>query len=125
MVMLFLQHRFLMNRPDSRSKKIYSVLVGALTGGAALYILSFMPLHPLVIVPNLLLIVILFLNSQFYVFLSGRRNVFFAGAAIPFHLLYHFYNGVSFAVGTILHWSKRKSPQVKNHATVPTDSLLR
>ena len=121
--MLFLQHRFLINRPDSRSKKIYSVLVGLLTGGAALYILSFMPLHPLVIVPNLLLIVIIFLNSQFYVFLSGRHSVLFAGAAIPFHLLYHFYNGVAFAVGTILHWSKRKSPRVKNsnQATVPTD----
>jgi hypothetical protein len=82
-----------------------------------------MPLHPLVIVPNLLLIVIIFLNSQFYVFLSGRHNVFFAGAAIPFHLLYHFYNGISFAAGTILHWSRRKSAQVKNtnQATVPTD----
>jgi hypothetical protein len=121
--MMFLQHRYLVNRPGSRSKKIYSLLVGLLTGGMALYILSFMPLHPLVIVPNLLLIVIIFLNSQFYRFLSGRHSVFFAGAAIPFHLLYHFYNGISFAVGTILHWSKRRSPQVKNtkRATVTTD----
>jgi GT2 family glycosyltransferase len=122
MAMLFLQHRFLINRPNSRSKTIYSRLVGLLTGGVALYILSFMPLHPLVIVPSLLLIVIIFLNSQFYVFLRGRHNIFFAGAAIPFHLLYHFYNGVSFVVGTVLHWSKRKSPRVKpKQATVPTD----
>ncbi len=119
MAMLFLQHRFLTNRPDSRSKRIYSRLVGLLTGGVALYIMSFMPLHPLVIVPSLLLIVIIFLNSQFYAFLRGRHNIFFAGAAIPFHLLYHFYNGISFAVGTILHWSKRKSPRVKNTNQAP------
>ena len=25
-------------------------------------------------------------------------------AAVPFHLLYHFYNGLSFSVGTALHW---------------------
>jgi glycosyltransferase involved in cell wall biosynthesis len=123
MAMLFLQHRFLINRPNSRSKTIYSRLVGVLTGGATLYILSFMPLHPLVIVPSLLLIVIIFLNSQFYVFLRGRHNIFFAVAAIPFHLLYHFYNGVSFVAGTILHWSRRKPPRVKStkQATVSTD----
>jgi hypothetical protein len=40
------------------------------------------------------------LNNQFYVFLAGKRGSLFALAAIPFHLLYHFYNGISFAVGT-------------------------
>jgi hypothetical protein len=119
MAMLFLHHRFLTDRPDSRSKKIYSALAGLVTGGVALYIISFMPLHALVVVPSLLVIVIIFLNSQFYRFLSRRHNIFFAGAAIPFHLLYHFYNGLSFAVGTILHWTKRRAPKVKNTGRAP------
>jgi GT2 family glycosyltransferase len=39
------------------------------------------------------------MNSQFYIFLAGKRGLAFMLAAIPFHLLYHFYNGISFAAG--------------------------
>jgi GT2 family glycosyltransferase len=41
------------------------------------------------------------LNSQFYLFLAGTRGVPFMLASIPFHLLYHFYNGISFIVGAM------------------------
>jgi glycosyltransferase involved in cell wall biosynthesis len=114
LAMLFLQHRFLGGRPDSRSRRIYSALAGVVTAAATLYILSFMPLHPIIIVPHLLLIIILFLNSQFYIFLTGRHNLFFTFAAVPFHLLYHFYNGISFSLGSVLHWWKKRSPRVKD-----------
>lgn len=46
------------------------------------------------------------LNNGFYVFLAEKRGKFFALAAFPFHLLYHFYNGVSFVMGSVL-WSLR------------------
>jgi hypothetical protein len=46
------------------------------------------------------------LNNGFYVFLAQKRGRFFALAAFPFHLLYHFYNGVSFVMGSFL-WSVR------------------
>ena len=38
------------------------------------------------------------LNSQFYVFLAGRTGRLTALAAIPFHLLFHFYSGLSFLI---------------------------
>ena len=44
------------------------------------------------------------MNSNFYVFLAGKRGLAFMLAAIPFHLLYHFYNGVSFIVGSARHY---------------------
>jgi len=44
------------------------------------------------------------LNSQFYLFLAEKRGMFFALAAIPFHMLYHFYNGLSFLAGTARFW---------------------
>jgi hypothetical protein len=44
------------------------------------------------------------LNNQFYLFLAAKRGRLFAVAAIPFHLLYHFYNGVSFTVG-LCRWA--------------------
>jgi hypothetical protein len=46
------------------------------------------------------------LNNGFYIFLAERRGRLFALAAFPFHLLYHFYNGVSFVMGSLL-WSVR------------------
>jgi GT2 family glycosyltransferase len=46
------------------------------------------------------------LNNGFYLFLSEKRGRLFALAAFPFHLLYHFYNGVSFLMGSLL-WSAR------------------
>lgn len=44
------------------------------------------------------------INSQFYIFLAGKRGVPFMLAAIPFHLLYHFYNGLSFVGGIVSFW---------------------
>jgi glycosyltransferase involved in cell wall biosynthesis len=46
------------------------------------------------------------LNADFYRFLARRRGWFFAAAAMPLHWLYHFYNGVSFAVALFRHWRR-------------------
>ncbi len=105
LILICLQHRFLRG---SRSWKVYSVLTGLVIAATIGFILSFMPSHPMVIAPFVLLLVVLFINSQFYVFLRGRKNFLFALSAIPFHLLYHFYNGISFCAGAILYWTRRK-----------------
>ncbi len=65
-----------------------------------------------------LLLVIVFLNRRFYLFLA-RRGRLFALAAIPFHLLYHFYCGLSFLIGFSRHsleslrWRNRR-PEAAN-----------
>jgi glycosyltransferase involved in cell wall biosynthesis len=51
----------------------------------------------------ILLLLAIALNLEFYRFLAVRRGYLFAIAAIPFHLLYHFYNGISFGVG-LFRW---------------------
>ena len=47
------------------------------------------------------LIALVVLNNQFYLFLAAKRGRGFAVAAIPFHLLFHFYNGISFGAGLL------------------------
>ena len=47
------------------------------------------------------LLSVIALNFQFYCFLAHRRGVPFALAAIPLHLLYHFYNGLSFGIALL------------------------
>lgn len=64
---------------------------------------KYLPHHPLALPAALILLAVLVLNSQFYIFLAEKRGRWFALAAIPFHLLYHFYNGLSFATGLARH----------------------
>jgi len=62
------------------------------------------------------------LNSQFYIFLAGKRGMLFMLAAVPFHLLYHFYNGISFLIGTArYYWTARKAQRAP--AYPPTEPL--
>jgi hypothetical protein len=63
----------------------------------------YLPHHPLALPAALILLLVLVLNSQFYMFLAEKRGRWFTLAAIPFHLLYHFYNGLSFGVGLVRH----------------------
>jgi glycosyltransferase involved in cell wall biosynthesis len=63
------------------------------------------------------------LNNGFYVFLAKKRGRLFALAAFPFHFLYHFYNGVSFVMGSLL-WSVRslKGPLTRHAAPLAAQS---
>jgi glycosyltransferase involved in cell wall biosynthesis len=70
---------------------------------AAVY---YLPPHGIVFASFMILATLGLLNSTFYLFLAGKRGVLFMLAAIPFHLLYHFYNGVSFLVGVFLYLRK-------------------
>ena len=65
---------------------------------AAFTALTLNPLFGLAVIGAIILIAI---NSQFYVFLAAKRGRLFALAAVPFHLLYHFYNGISFVIGLV------------------------
>ena len=60
--------------------------------------------------------VVIMLNSQFYLFLAAKGGRLFALAAIPFHLLFHFYNGISFLIG-LARYSLRRA------ATAPRDAV--
>jgi hypothetical protein len=73
---------------------------------AILFVIGYLPNHFLVFSFFGVLILVLALNIRFYLFLAAKRGL----------LLYHFYNGISFAVGLANHtWKKGTSP--RRHAT--------
>jgi len=45
----------------------------------------------------------IFLNIDLYQFFAEKKGFGFVLKAIPLHLLYYFYNGVSFIIGLLLH----------------------
>jgi len=55
-------------------------------------------------------------------FLAARRGRLFALAAVPFHLLFHFYNGLSFLIGALRHYLiRREMPESKKTVAVASE----
>ncbi|MBV9155658.1 MAG: hypothetical protein JO097_05320, partial [Acidobacteriaceae bacterium] len=68
----------------------------------------------------LVLFVLFVLKKELYVFLSPRLGGFSALAVLPFHFLYHFYNGISFLIGLTRHIGKglrNESPLAKRRSS--------
>jgi GT2 family glycosyltransferase len=104
-VLPFLRHRYVRKTGRSYAGTLVFLLIGV---GCVVATIFHMPLHPLTFIFFALLIAVVALNNSFYLFLATRRGRFFALAAIPFHLLYHCYNGISFLAGTLRYfWFKR------------------
>jgi hypothetical protein len=99
---LLLRHRYC-NSSDSMRWTRWVSLLFIFTSIAAASQTLFTA-HHLVFACIAILALIGVLNSHFYIFLAGKRGISFMLAAIPFHLLYHFYNGVSFAIGASRHY---------------------
>jgi len=103
--LLFLRHRYAFTTEHRR--RITGMVCGGYLLFVILFLLVYLPHHPLIFCFFLLLSIIILLNSQFYVFLAGRTGRLLALAAIPFHLLFHLYNGISFLIGGARYLSRR------------------
>jgi glycosyltransferase involved in cell wall biosynthesis len=62
---------------------------------------------------------ILLLNARLFSFFIRGRNLWFALAAIPFHLIYYIYSVIAFAMGVSLHirdamWRSKTNPFASN-----------
>jgi glycosyltransferase involved in cell wall biosynthesis len=109
--LLFLRHRYDSRVRWRRLNQWFNVLFMA-----GVMVLSLLYLHDRAFIVTVVCcaLVIGTLNNGFYVFLAEKRGRLFALAAFPFHLLYHFYNGVSFVMGSLL-WSVRSWKERSGH----------
>lgn len=99
--LLFLRHRYAYSNMTMRRRT--GLLWGFYAVFAMASFLAYLPSHPLIFLFFFLLAALVVINSQFYVFLVHRLGWLYAAAAIPFHLLFHFYNGISFISGFVRH----------------------
>lgn len=95
--LLFVRHRY--SFTSVRRKQITGMMCGVYLVFVILIVVIYLPHHALIFWFFLLLSITILLNSQFYVFLAGRTGRLLALGAIPFHLLFHLYNGISFLAG--------------------------
>lgn len=98
--LLFLRHRYdNRGRWKSLNTWFHGLYIGVVIVVSMLYLRDRYFISAVVIA----VVVLATLNNGFYFFLSEKRGKLFAIAAFPFHLLYHFYNGVSFLMGSLLY----------------------
>jgi len=117
-VLLFLRHRYAY--VGERRRRMTGIFCGIYLLFLIMFVMTYLPYNPLVFGFFLVLSVLILLNTQFYVFLAGKGRLF-ALAAIPFHLLFHFYNGLSFVIGLTRHTIRKWSAPKK---TVPARDQL-
>ena len=92
-LLLFLRHRYGYESP-TRARRFPGLILAIYILGATAYMVAHLPNHYLVFTFFVVAALIVVLNNQFYLFLAAKRGRFFALAAVPFHLLYHLYNGI-------------------------------
>jgi hypothetical protein len=117
-VLIFLRHRYTYTK---RRRQITGIVCGVYLLFTMLFVLTYLPTHPLVFLFFTGLSVVIILNSQFYLFLAAKGGRLFALAAIPFHLLFHFYNGISFLIGISRYWIQRLTASERSVASAPSD----
>jgi glycosyltransferase involved in cell wall biosynthesis len=107
-LLLFSRHRYA--RASPRNRKWLRVPAVLYVLFSALSCLYYLPSHVVTLSGFLLAVLLGLLNSHFYLFLAAKRGLLFAVAAIPFHMLYHFYNGISFLIGTLRYQFGPRNP---------------
>jgi glycosyltransferase involved in cell wall biosynthesis len=123
-VLLLVRHRYSKERKTSTWVRWAGIAyICCSVCAAAVYL----PANRLTLMCFALLALLGLMNTQFYIFLAGKRGVTFMLAAIPFHLLYHFYNGLSFIIGVFCYFWKgaeRDRASVRLPAKAPGDVTI-
>jgi glycosyltransferase involved in cell wall biosynthesis len=102
-VLLLLRHRYGQNGKLRQPQRWLGIVFLCVSLCVAVW---YLPAHHLILACFAIIVLLALMNSQFYIFLAGKRGVAFMLAAIPFHLLYHFYSGLSFIAGASrYYWS--------------------
>jgi glycosyltransferase involved in cell wall biosynthesis len=119
-VLLFMRHRYNRSGRLTTLHRWYGIQFICLSVLVSAY---YLPSHHLIFACFAVVALLGLLNSQFYIFLAGKRGIAFMLCAIPFHILFHFYNGISFIAGVSRHfWTGRPQPPQPLTDT-PTKSL--
>jgi glycosyltransferase involved in cell wall biosynthesis len=117
-LLLFLRHRYAY--ATERFRRLSGLALAMYILAALAYMLSHLPSHMLVFAVFVVAAGIVVVNTQFYLFLAAKRGQLFAMAAVPFHLLYHLYNGISFGVGLVRYTWRNLTRKITQPAPVPT-----
>jgi hypothetical protein len=95
--LLLVHHRY--EYENDRRKRYVRRMSAVVIALVAALTIVYLPTNLFLYGVLLVLLALIVLNKQFYLFLAAKQNRTFAMAAVPFHLLYLLYSGASFLAG--------------------------
>ena len=96
-LLLFIRYRY--TSRHLKLRKLTGVAYAAYVIASLIFIFSFLPARVPVVCFYAVILSILAINHRFYFFLGRRMGWITVLAAVPFHMLFYFYSGVSFLTG--------------------------
>jgi glycosyltransferase involved in cell wall biosynthesis len=103
-LLLFIRYRYAYKTQIQR--KITGMVYAVYLIASVVFISRFLPTRVPVFCFYIMVLSIIAINHRFYIFLGRRMGWLTALAAVPFHLLFYFYSGVSFVVGILTYLKK-------------------
>ena len=107
--LLLVHHRYEMD--SARRQRYQRKMIAIVVTVVALLTFFYLPTNLFLYGVLLVLVALIVLNTQFYLFLAAKQNRTFAMAAVPFHLLYLLYSGISFLAGMTRFYLFRSAPR--------------
>jgi glycosyltransferase involved in cell wall biosynthesis len=98
--LLFIRYRY--TSQNDFMRRITGTAYAAYLVGSLIFIARFLPARVPVICFYAMILMILVINRRFYSFLAHHMGWLTALAAIPFHVLFYFYSGLSFLTGVLM-----------------------
>jgi hypothetical protein len=99
--LLFIRYRH--GYKTQAARKITGIAYAAYLLGSMVFIATYLPNTVPVVSFFVMLLAIVVINRKFYLFLGRRMGWLTAFTAIPFHVLFYFYNGLAFLTGIVCH----------------------
>jgi glycosyltransferase involved in cell wall biosynthesis len=95
--LLFIRYRYAYKTEFTR--KLTGAAYALYLLGSLVFIATFLPTRVPVCCFYAMVLTIIGINHRFYLFLAQRMGWLTAFAAVPFHMLFYFYSGISFLTG--------------------------
>jgi glycosyltransferase involved in cell wall biosynthesis len=92
------------------ARKATGVAYAAYLVASLIFITTYLPARVPVICFFVMLLLIVAINRNFYFFLGSRMGWLTAFTAIPFHVLFYFYNGIAFLTGLVSYAFRMTRP---------------
>jgi glycosyltransferase involved in cell wall biosynthesis len=113
-LLLFIRYRFAYKTELQR--KVTGIGYAAYLVASIVFIVRFLPARVPVFCFFAMILLILVINRRFYSFLAHRMGWLTALAAVPFHVLFYFYSGLSFITGLAMYSWKGIASSNRNKA---------
>ena len=98
-ILLLIRYRY--GYRTQTARKTTGVAYAAYLVASLIFIATYLPARVPVVCFFVMLLLIVGINRNFYFFLGRRMGWLTAFTAIPFHVLFYFYNGIAFLTGII------------------------